>query len=84
MMSCIWSGDVRNDIYVTVESGVFEKGTKRAERNVEVAIEVYDGSNHVIPVRPLGLVFELDDPYQHWHVPITVESPNADTFGTYM
>ena len=44
------SGDVRNDIYITVESGVFEKGKKRSERNVEVAIEVFDGLKNVIPV----------------------------------
>lgn len=44
------SGDVRNDIYITVEQGSFEKGTKRSERNVEVAIEVFDGANKLIPV----------------------------------
>ena len=44
------SGDVRNDIYVTLEYGQFEKGSKRAERNVEVAIEVIDGLGKTIPV----------------------------------
>lgn len=43
-------GDVRNDIYLTLECGQFEKGHKRAERNVEVAVEVIDGSGKVIPV----------------------------------
>lgn len=47
--SCV-SGDVRNDIYVTLEHGQFEKGSKRAERNVEVAIEVIDGNGKTIPV----------------------------------
>ena len=47
----ILPGDVRNDIYVTLESGVFEKGVKRSERNVEVAIEVIDGESKSIPVR---------------------------------
>ena len=51
-MSCCCSGDVRNDIYITVESGVFEKGNKRSERNVEVAIDVFDGSKNAIPVSP--------------------------------
>ena len=46
----ILPGDVRNDIYVTLEGGSFEKGTKRSERNVEVAIEVIDGAKQVIPV----------------------------------
>ena len=44
------AGDVRNDIYVTLEHGQFEKGSKRAERNVEVAIEVIDGNGKTIPV----------------------------------
>ena len=44
------SGDVRNDIYVTLEHGQFEKGSKRAERNVEVSIEVIDGNGKTIPV----------------------------------
>ena len=44
------SGDVRNDIYVTLEHGQFEKGSKRAERNVEVAIEVIDKSGKTLPV----------------------------------
>ena len=45
------TGDVRNDIYITLETGQFEKGHKRAERNVEVAIEVVDGAGKTIPVR---------------------------------
>ena len=43
-------GDVRNDIYITLECGQFEKGHKRAERNVEVSIEVVDGGGRTIPV----------------------------------
>ena len=46
-------GDARNDIYVTLESGSFSKGTKTAERNVEVAINVVDSTGKVIPVRTL-------------------------------
>ena len=51
MSSCaLDTGDVRNDIYVTVEHGQFEKGHKRAERNVEVGIEVVDNQGKTIPV----------------------------------
>lgn len=50
---------MRNDIYITVEQGVFEKGTKRSERNVEVAIEVFDGHRNVIEVRWAWLVQEM-------------------------
>ena len=35
---------------MTLEHGQFEKGSKRAERNVEVAIEVIDRSGKTIPV----------------------------------
>ena len=48
------TGDVRNDIYVTLEFGQFEKGNKRAERNVEVSINVMDGDGKVIPVSLMG------------------------------
>lgn len=44
------TGDARNDIYITLESGSFSKGSKTAERNVEVAINVVDRSGTVIPV----------------------------------
>ena len=43
-------GDVRNDIYVTLEHGQFEKGSKTAPRNVEVAISVCDTRGQIIPV----------------------------------
>ena len=43
-------GDTRNDIYVTLEHGQFEKGSKRAERNVEVSVEAVDNQGNIIPV----------------------------------
>ena len=43
-------GVVRNDIYVTLEYGQFEKGSKRAERNVEVAIAVCDSRGEILRV----------------------------------
>ena len=49
------AGDARNDIYVTLEGGSFSKGTKTAERNVEVAVNVVDKSGAVIPVSSLSL-----------------------------
>ncbi len=56
MRPCSLLGDVRNDIYVTVESGQFEKGSKRAERNVEVAVCVIDGQGDPIPVTSVDLI----------------------------
>ena len=44
------AGDARNDIYVTLEGGTFSKGTKTAERNVEVVVNVVNNTGTVIPV----------------------------------
>ena len=44
------AGAVRNDIYVTLEYGQYEKGAKRAERNVEVSVEVVDNKGKIISV----------------------------------
>uniref|UniRef100_A0A8C3SCQ9 Dedicator of cytokinesis 1 n=1 Tax=Chelydra serpentina TaxID=8475 RepID=A0A8C3SCQ9_CHESE len=38
----IMPGDVRNDIYVTLVQGDFDKGSKTTAKNVEVTISVYD------------------------------------------
>lgn len=42
-------GDVRNDIYITIEKGEFERGSgKTAQRNVEVSMVVLAASGRVI------------------------------------
>ncbi|XP_056626925.1 dedicator of cytokinesis protein 1 isoform X1 [Triplophysa dalaica] len=38
----IMPGDVRNDIYVTLAQGDFDKGSKTAHKNVEVTMSVHD------------------------------------------
>ncbi|KAM4636036.1 dedicator of cytokinesis protein 1 isoform 2-T2 [Discoglossus pictus] len=38
----IMPGDVRNDIYVTLLQGDFDKGNKTAAKNVEVTVSVFD------------------------------------------
>ncbi|XP_072413692.1 dedicator of cytokinesis protein 1 isoform X5 [Chiloscyllium punctatum] len=38
----IMPGDVRNDIYVTLQLGEFDKGNKTTSKNVEVTMMVYD------------------------------------------
>ncbi|XP_019851718.1 PREDICTED: dedicator of cytokinesis protein 2-like isoform X2 [Amphimedon queenslandica] len=45
----ILPGKDRNDIYFTLEYGQYEKGSKRAERNVEVAIAVCGRDGRIIP-----------------------------------
>lgn len=40
--SLLFLGDVRNDIYVTLLQGDFDKGNKTTAKNVEVTVSVYD------------------------------------------
>ena len=47
----ILPGDVRNDIYITIERGEYERGQKSAERNVEVSVTVCDERGNEIKVR---------------------------------
>ena len=53
---CFILGRDRNDIYLTLEYGQYEKGSKRAERNVEVAIAVCGKDGRIIPVS----IYRLD------------------------
>ena len=44
------AGDVRNDIYVTLFEGEFNRGSKTADKNVEVTMLVCNKKGEVIPV----------------------------------
>ncbi|XP_029102505.1 dedicator of cytokinesis protein 4b isoform X2 [Scleropages formosus] len=44
----IMPGEMRNDLYITLEKGEFEKGGKSVARNVEVTVYVLDVDGHVI------------------------------------
>lgn len=44
-------GDVRNDIYLTLVQGEFDKGNKKTQKNVEVTVCVCDESGNVVQVR---------------------------------
>lgn len=43
-------GEMRNDLYITVERGEFEKGGKSVARNVEVTMHVVDSSGQILKV----------------------------------
>ena len=43
--------DVRHDVYLTLDHGVFNKGTKRADKNVEIDMEIIDEKEQIITVR---------------------------------
>lgn len=51
-------GDVRNDIYLTLVQGEFDKGNKKTQKNVEVTVCVCDESGSVVQVRQV-----LDRPW---------------------
>lgn len=60
MLTCIISvmlslpvsaGEMRNDLYVSLEKGEFEKGGKSVARNVEVTVYVLDVDGQVVKVR---------------------------------
>lgn len=48
-------GDVRNDIYVTLVQGDFDKGNKTTHKNVEVIMSVYDEDGKKLEVRPRNI-----------------------------
>uniref|UniRef100_A0A803XYF1 Dedicator of cytokinesis protein 4 n=1 Tax=Meleagris gallopavo TaxID=9103 RepID=A0A803XYF1_MELGA len=44
----IMPGEMRNDLYITVERGEFEKGGKSVARNVEVTMHVVDSGGQIL------------------------------------
>lgn len=60
-LTCLFlfpKGDVRNDIYVTLALGDFDKGSKTTPKNVEVTMSVYDedGKKLEVQLRNVNLV----------------------------
>jgi hypothetical protein len=46
----ILPGDVRNDLYLSLVSGEFSKGSKSTDKNVEVTVRVCNEKGQSIPV----------------------------------
>lgn len=46
-----FSGDVRNDLYLTLERGDFERGGKSVQKNVEVTVYVIYADGEILKVR---------------------------------
>ncbi|XP_066149763.1 dedicator of cytokinesis protein 3 isoform X2 [Euwallacea fornicatus] len=44
----IMPGDVRNDLYLVLDKGEFERGGKSTGKNIEVAVVVLDGKKNVV------------------------------------
>ncbi len=45
------AGEMRNDLYITLERGEFEKGGKSVARNVEVTVYVLDIDGQILKVK---------------------------------
>lgn len=43
-------GDIRNDLYLTLERGEFEKGGKSVQKNIEVTIYVLYADGQILKV----------------------------------
>lgn len=50
MASNVCTGDVRNDIYLTLRTGEFNRGSKTTDKNVEMEICVCDHMGKVLQV----------------------------------
>lgn len=46
----ILPGDVRNDLYLTLVSGEFSKGSKSTDKNVQVTVQVCNENGQVLQV----------------------------------
>lgn len=44
----IMPGDVRNDLFFTLEKGEFERGGKSTAKNIEVSVSIFDSSGKII------------------------------------
>lgn len=62
LVSGFFIGEMRNDLYITVERGEFEKGGKSVARNVEVTMHVVDSSGQILKVSLL-YVFPWCSPF---------------------
>ena len=49
-------GDLRNDLYLTLTRGDFEKGAKTAAKNIEVRVAMFDSEGNIIRVSRYHIV----------------------------
>lgn len=61
----ILPGDVRNDLYLTLVSGEFSKGSKTSDKNIEVTVVVCNEKGQCVPdVMTLGAGASMLDEYK--------------------
>lgn len=85
VVSLIWSwsaGEMRNDLYVTLEKGEFEKGGKSVAKNVEVTLYVLDIDGQILKVNKSWfgayLIFEQHSSFEYrwrgWELSVSAVS----------
>ncbi|XP_035674913.1 dedicator of cytokinesis protein 1-like isoform X4 [Branchiostoma floridae] len=91
----IMPGDVRNDMYVTLVSGEFDRGTKARNKNVEVTMCVCKDDGSVVqnviftgagvpPVSEYKSVIYYQQKQPRWMETIKVAIPIEDFYGSHL
>ncbi|XP_064304760.1 dedicator of cytokinesis protein 2-like [Phalacrocorax carbo] len=91
----IMPGDVRNDIYLTLVQGEFDKGNKKTQKNVEVTVCVCDESGSVVqnviyhgagdkPTSEYRSVVYYQQRHQRWMETVKIAVPIEDVHKTHL
>uniref|UniRef100_A0A8B9PRX9 Dedicator of cytokinesis protein 2 n=1 Tax=Apteryx owenii TaxID=8824 RepID=A0A8B9PRX9_APTOW len=91
----IMPGDVRNDIYLTLVQGEFDKGNKKTQKNVEVTVCVCDEAGSVVPnviyhgagdkpVSEYRSVVYYQQRHQRWMETVKIAVPIEDVHKTHL
>ncbi|NXE57469.1 DOCK2 protein, partial [Casuarius casuarius] len=92
---CGGPGDVRNDIYLTLVQGEFDKGSKKTQKNVEVTVCVCDEAGSVVPnviyhgagdkpVSEYRSVVYYQQRHQRWMETVKIAVPIEDVHKTHL